>query len=200
MVQISAEQVKELRDETGLGFMDCKKALVETDGDKEKAKDLLRKKGLAFAEGKAGRATSEGLIDSYIHFNHRVGVLLELSCETDFVAKNELFRELHRNLCMHIAMAAPKYIGREEVPAELVAREQAILAELPKNQKLPERVRDQALQGQLEKNLFARDCLLDQPYIKDDKLSVGELIKAVIAKTGENIRVKRFARFALGEG
>ncbi len=196
---ITAQQVKELREETSLAMMACKRALEEAGGDKEKAKELLRKQGHALAQKKAGRATTEGAVGSYIHFNGRVGVLIELACETDFVAASDVFQSLLTNIAMQIAMNAPQHISREEVPAELVEKEKEILAAQPRNKKIPEGRREKAILGQIEKNFFGLICLLDQPYIKDEKLTVGELIRAAVAQTGENIRVKRFARFALGE-
>ena len=194
---ISAQQVKELREETGLGMMDCKKALTEAGGDKEKAKDILRKKGLKAAEKRAGRSTGEGIIGSYVHFNGKLGVIVEVNCESDFVARSDDFKDFVQDVAMHIASAAPDCVGRDEIDQELLAKEKALLAEELK--KVPEQAREKAMEGKLVKGFYAQHCLLDQPFVKDDKKSVGDVLNALIAKTGENCKVRRFTRLQLGE-
>ena len=196
---IDAAQVKALRDETGLPMMECKRALVEAGGDKAKAKEVLRKKGLQAAEGKAARAAVVGAVGSNGHFNGRGGVLVELRCESDFVAMGEDFKNLLNSIAMHIAMAAPTCVSREGLPAELVEKEKDILLSQPRYQKIPPDKRERALEGALGKGFYGKHVLLDQSYIRDEKMTVGDLIKAIVAKTGENIQVARFARFELGE-
>ena len=200
MAEISAKSVKELRDKTGAGMMDCKKALAETKGDMEQAVDYLRKKGLASAGKKAGRATAEGLVDSYIHFGGQIGVLVEVNCETDFVARNEEFKTLVQDLAKQIA-ACPNvvYVTVSEIPQEFVAREKAIALESDTLKGKPDKVKEKIVQGKLDKTLREL-CLLDQPFIKDQSMTVDDLIKQYIAKLGENIQVRRFSRFVLGEG
>jgi elongation factor Ts len=197
MAQISPALVKALREETLQGMMECKKALEEAGGDLEKAKDILRKKGLKTAEKRAGRSTSQGLIGSYVHFNGQVGVLVEVNCESDFVANSDAFKEFARDVAMQVASGRPMVVTREEVPAAMVAREKDILAEEVK--KLPEKARDKAMEGKLVKGFYALHVLLDQPFVKDDKRTVGDLLNALIAKTGENCRIRRFVRVQLGE-
>jgi len=196
--EIPAKLVAELRARTGAGMMDCKKALEEAGGDLEKAVDLLRKKGAAKADKRAGREASEGWIGSYIHFDGSVGVLVELNCETDFVARTDEFGELVRNLAMQVAAAGAEYVRREEVPAERVARERAILAAQVEGQGKPAAIVEKIIDGKLNK-FFAEVCLLDQPFIRDDKRTVAEIVQDAITKTGENIVVRRFARFRLGQ-
>ncbi len=200
MAEISAKSVKELRDKTGAGMMDCKKALAETKGDMEQAVDYLRKKGLASAGKKAGRATAEGLVDSYIHFGGQIGVLVEVNCETDFVARNEEFKTLVQDLAKQIA-ACPNvvYVTVSEIPQEFVDREKAIALESDTLKGKPDKVKEKIVQGKLDKTLREL-CLLDQPFIKDQSMTVDDLIKQYIAKLGENIQVRRFSRFVLGEG
>ncbi len=200
MAEISAKSVKELRDKTGAGMMDCKKALAETNGDMEQAVDYLRKKGLASAGKKAGRATAEGLVDSYIHFGGQIGVLVEVNCETDFVARNEEFKTLVQDLAKQIA-ACPNvvYVTVSEIPQEFVDREKAIALESDTLKGKPDKVKEKIVQGKLDKTLREL-CLLDQPFIKDQSMTVDDLIKQYIAKLGENIQVRRFSRFVLGEG
>ncbi len=195
---VDAKLVKKLRELTGAGMLDCKKALEETGGDIEAAVELLRKKGIAKAAKKAGRETKEGLIHSYIHAGGRIGVLLELNCETDFVARNELFKELANELAMQIAAMRPKWVKREDVPKEIVEKEGEIAREAALAEGKPEHIAEKIAEGKLEK-FFKEVCLLEQPYIKDDKKTVEELIKEYIAKLGENIQVKRFCRYELGE-
>jgi elongation factor Ts len=200
MADISAKLVKELREKTGAGMMDCKKALVENDGDLEKAEKWLRQKGITSAEKKAGKVVAEGLVGSYIHTGGQIGVLVEINCQTDFVARNEAFQELVRNIAMQIA-ACPQveYVKVEDIPAEFVAKEKSI--EMGKDDlgNKPEAMREKIVQGRIEKRLKEL-CLLDQPYIRDQNISVAELVKQTVAQLGENIQVRRFVRFVLGEG
>ncbi len=194
---ISARQVKELRDRTGVGMMDCKKALQETGGDLEAAVDLLRSKGAARAAKRAGRSANEGTVVSYIHHGGRIGVLLELNCETDFVANTDDFRALARDVAMHVAAADPIAVSVEDVDPALVEREKAIFAEQVARQRKPEHIRDRIVQGKLGK-FFRERVLLEQAYIRDTDRSVGQLVTEVSARTGEKIRVARFARFQVG--
>lgn len=196
---ISAALVKELRDKTNAGMMDCKKALEEAGGDMEKAIDVLRKKGLAAAGKKAGRVASEGSVGSYIHMGGKIGVLVEVNCETDFVARTERFQQLVKNLAMHIAAARPQYLAPEDVPADVLAREKAIYNEQAANEGKPEKFREKIIEGRLNK-FYGEVCLLKQLYVKDDKKTIEEVVTAAIAEMGENIRIRRFARFELGEG
>lgn len=197
-VGISADKVKELREKTGAGLMDCKKALTESGGDMEKAVDILRQKGLATAAKKASRAASQGLIDSYIHMD-KLGVLVEVNCETDFVARTDDFRGLVKDIAMHIAAASPTYISREDVPLDVIEREKEIYRAQVANK--PPQVVEKIIEGKLEK-FFGDTCLLEQIFIKDPegKQKIKDLITEKIAKLGENIIVRRFARFQLGEG
>ncbi len=197
MTAISADMVKELREKTGAGMMECKKALQESNGDFEKAVTLLRQKGLASASKKAGRATTEGLVASYIHMD-RIGVLVEVNCETDFVARTEDFRNLVKDIAMHIAAANPSYVSRVQVPQEVIDREKEIYRAQIANK--PPQVVDKIIEGKLEK-FYSDTCLLDQVFIKDpeQKMKVQDMINEKIAKLGENIVVRRFARFQLGE-
>lgn len=196
---ISAQMVKELRERTGAGMMDCKKALVESAGDMEKAVDYLREKGLAAAAKKAGRVASEGLVEAYIHGGGRIGVLLEINCETDFVAKTEDFKALARDIAMQIAAANPSYVSREEVPEEVVSREREILRAQALNEGKPAHIVEKMIDGRLEK-FYKEICLLDQDFIKDTDKTVQRLITEAIAKIGENISLRRFTRYHLGEG
>jgi elongation factor Ts len=200
MAEISAKVVKELREKTGAGMMDCKKALQETEGDLEKAVDYLRKKGLASAGKKAGRVAAEGLVGSYIHFGGQIGVLVEVNCETDFVARNDEFKGLVQDLAKQIA-ACPNisYVQVSEIPQDFVTRETAIALESDTLKGKPEGVKEKIVQGKVDK-ILRELCLLDQPYIKDQSITVEELIKQSISKLGENIQVRRFSRFVLGEG
>ncbi|MDY6936780.1 MAG: translation elongation factor Ts [Cyanobacteriota bacterium] len=200
MAQISAKQVKELRDKTGAGMMDCKKALGETDGDLEKAIDWLRKKGIASAGKKEGRVAAEGLVGSYIHTGGRVGVLVEVNCETDFVAREEQFQTLVRNIAMQVA-ACPnvEYVSVDEIPEEMVAKEKAVEMGREDLANKPENIREKIVQGRIEKRLKELS-LLDQPFIRDQNVSVEELVKETSGKLGEKIKVRRFVRFILGEG
>jgi elongation factor Ts len=197
MADISAELVKELRDRTGAGFMDCKKALTEADGDLDKATAILRERGLAAAAKKSSREAREGLVSSYIHTGGRVGVLIEVNCETDFVARTEEFQKLVKDLAVQVAGLAPLYVDRTSIPAaELDAKRSELLADASV-QKKPENIREQIVEGQLNK-WYAQVCLVDQPF-RDEERSVGELITDRIATIGENIVVRRFTRYALGE-
>ncbi|MGB9813831.1 MAG: translation elongation factor Ts [Thermovenabulum sp.] len=195
---ISSEQVKELRERTGAGIMDCKKALAEANGDMEKAVIILRERGLAKAAKKAGREAKEGIIDAYIHGGGRIGVLLEVNCETDFVARNDEFKALVKDLAMQIAAANPKYIKREDVPSEVIENEKQILRTQAINEGKPEHVVDRIVEGRLEK-FFEENCLLEQPFIKDPDKKVSQLIMEKIALLGENITISRFVRFEKGE-
>jgi len=197
-VEISAKMVKELRDQTGAGMMDCKKALIEANGDIEKAKELLRKKGISKADKKAGRATENGAIVDYIHFNNRVGVMIELNCETDFVARTDEFRELGRNICKHIAMENPKYVSRDEITEDVIEKEKEIYRAQLENSGKPEKVIEKIIEGKLEK-FYSENCLMEQKYFLDDSKTIEEMIKEAIAKMGENISVRRFVRFELGQ-
>ena len=200
MAGISAKDVKALREKTGAGMMDCKKALQENDGDLEKAVDFLRKKGLASAGKKSGRATAEGLVDSYIHFGGQIGVIVEVNCETDFVARNEAFKELVQDLAKQIA-ACPNvsYVSLDEIPAEFGEREKAIALESDALKGKPDNVKEKIVQGKVDK-VLKEMCLLYQPFIKDQSITVEELIKQSISKLGENIQIRRFQRYVLGEG
>lgn len=195
---IGAKQVKELRDRTGAGMMDCKRALKETDGDMEKAVDLLRSKGAAKAAKREGRSANEGTIGTYVHHNGNVGVMVELNCETDFVAKTDDFLELARDLAMHIASAAPLSVSSEDIPEEEVDRERNVYLAQVEEEGKPEHIREKIVEGKLRK-WFEEVALLDQPFIKDTDKTVDQLITQVSAKTGEKIEVARFARFEVGQ-
>ncbi len=195
---ITADQVKQLREQTGAGMMECKKALQEAAGDLEKAVDWLRKSGIAKAGKREGRAASEGLVEAYIHPGNRVGVLIEVNCETDFVARTPEFQELARNLAMQVAAANAEFVRREEVPASRVDRERDIYAAQLREQGKPEAMIDKIVEGKLAK-FYAEICLLEQPYIRDDQRTVGDLVTEAGHKTGENIQVRRFTRFKLGQ-
>lgn len=200
MAEVSAKAVKELREKTGAGMMDCKKALAENDGDMQKSIEWLRKKGIASAEKKAGKVAAEGLVGQYIHTGGRIGVLVEVNCQTDFVSRNEAFKELVNNIAMQIA-ACPnvEYVRTDDIPAEIVEKEKSI--EMGKDDlagKKPE-LKEKIVAGRIEKRLKEM-CLLDQPYIKDQNMTVDELVKQQVGALGENIQVRRFVRFVLGEG
>ena len=197
MADISAEQVKTLREQTGAGFMDCKRALVEADGDLDKATLILREKGLAAAAKKSSRDAREGLVSSYIHTGGRVGVLIEVNCETDFVARTDEFQKLVRDLAVQVAGLDPKYVDADQIPADVLAAKQAEFLADESVQKKPENIRQQIVDGQLKK-WFTQVCLYDQPF-RDEERTVRELITEKIATIGENIRVRRFTRYALGE-
>jgi elongation factor Ts len=197
-VTISPKQVSELRARTSAGMMDCKKALEEAGGDMDKAAEILRKKGIAKAEKRAGRVAAQGVVVSYIHHNGQVGVLLELNSETDFVARNEAFRELARDLALHVASADPIGVTPEDIPAELLERERRIAEEQVAAEGKPENVRARIVEGKLKK-FVAERTLTEQPYVRDDSKTVGQLIKEVSGKLGEAVHVRRFARFKVGE-
>jgi len=197
-MEISADQVKKLRQRTGIGFMECKKALEESEGDVEKAILILRKKGYARAEKKMSRETGEGMVGSYIHLKGKIGVLVEVNCESDFVSRNKEFGELVKNIAMHIAAADPQYVSSEEIPEEVLDQEKEIIRDQFKDSGKPPEIVEKIVQGKLGK-FFEEVCLLDQPYIKDDKISVKELLTSHIAKFGENLIIRRFARFELGK-
>ncbi len=196
---VSASMVKELRERTGAGMMDCKKALGETGGDIEKAIDYLREKGLAAAAKKAGRIAAEGLVEAYLHAGGRIGVLVEVNCETDFVAKTDAYKELCRDIAMQIAASKPTYVSKEEVPAEEIAKEKEILKAQALNEGKPANIVDKMVEGRIEK-YYKEVCLLEQQFIKDPDKTVQQLIVEKVAKIGENISIRRFARFELGEG
>jgi elongation factor Ts len=198
VAEISAKDVKELRDRTGAGMMECKGALSEAGGDMERAIDILRAKGAAKAAKRADRETKEGAIGSYIHMGGKIGVLVEIGCETDFVARNDEFQKLVRDVAMHIAAASPVAVRREDFAAELVERERGVYREQMKESGKPEHIWDKIIDGKIEK-FYAEQALLEQPFVKDPDVTVGELITRASAKTGEKVEVRRFARFALGE-
>jgi len=197
VAEVTSEMIKELREKTQAGMVDCKKALVETSGDMEKAVDFLRKKGLASADKKMGREVTEGIVASYIHSNSKIGVLVELKCATDFVARNEDYVTLAKEIAMQIAAANPLYVSLEEVPAELVEREKDIYREQMKSSGKPENVVEKIIEGKLAK-YYSEICLLEQEYIKDGSVKIKDLIKQKIAIFGENIEVGKFARFQIG--
>ncbi|MBN2232081.1 MAG: translation elongation factor Ts [Deltaproteobacteria bacterium] len=199
MADISAALVKELREKTGAGIMDCKKALQEKGGDLDAAVDYLREKGLAAAAKKSGRITSEGLVSSYIHAGGKIGVLVEVNCETDFVARTDDFQNFVKDVSMQIAATAPLAVSRDEIPAAVVEKERQIFRVQALESGKPEKIVDKIVDGRVEK-YFKEVCLLEQPFVKDTDLTIEELIKQLISKTGENIGVRRFARFVMGEG
>lgn len=196
-MNITSQMVKELRDKTNAGMMDCKKALSETNGDMEKAVDLLRQKGLAVAQKRADRATSQGVIESYIHAGSKLGVLVEVGCETDFVAKTDAFMAFARDVAMHIAASNPVAVTRDDVPAELVAREREIYRAQALESGKPENIVEKMITGKIDKFL-AEACLMEQKFVKNPDLSVQDLLNELIGKMGENISIKRFARFQIG--
>jgi len=199
VAEIPAKLVQELRERTGAGMMDCKRALAEVAGDVAKAEDVLRKKGLSAAAKKAGRNASEGAVASYIHMGGKIGVLIEVNCETDFVARTEGFQTLVKDLAMQVAAAAPRWVRREEVPPEIVAKEMEIGKAQAREQKKPEAIQEKIAKGKVEK-FYGEFCLLEQPFVRDDKKKVADVVAEAVAKIGENIQVRRFARFVLGEG
>jgi len=193
---ISSQQVKELRDKTNAGMMDCKRALEEAGGEIEKAIELLRKRGLAIAAKKSSRATEEGVVGAYIHSNHKIGVLIEVCCESDFVAKNEEFQEFVKDLTLQIASASPQYLTRDEVPEKVLESEREIYREQVKDK--PANVIDKIIEGKLGK-FYSEVCLLDQAFVKEDKKTISDLLQEKIAKLGENIVIRRFVRYQVGE-
>lgn len=195
---ITAAMVKELREKSGAGMMDCKKALTETNGDMDKAVDFLREKGLASVAKKSSRIASEGIVEAYVH-GGRIGVLVEVNSETDFVAKNEEFQNFVKDIAMQIAAVAPKYVSREEVPAEEVEHEKNVLTEQARGENKPEHIIEKMVQGRLEK-FYEEICLLDQDFIKDSDKKIRDILNDLIAKIGENIKIRRFVRYEVGEG
>lgn len=196
---ITASMVKELREKTGAGMMDCKKALTAVDGDMEKAVDYLREKGLAAAAKKADRVAAEGAVGSYIHAGGKIGVLVEVNCETDFVAKTEEFQDLVKDIAMQVAATNPLYLRREDVPADVIEHEREVLRQQALNEGKPEAIVERMIDGRIEK-YYRENCLLEQAFIKDGDKSVADVITEKIAKIGENISVRRYARYQLGEG
>ena len=203
MAEITGAAVKALREKTGAGMMECKKALTEADGNEDQAIEILRKRGIATAGKKAGRVAAEGAVGSYIHMGGKVGVLVEVNCETDFVARTEEFQELVKDIAMHIAAAEPRYVTRDEVPADTLDKEREItraqIANDPKNANKPEQVIEKIVEGRLNK-FYEEAVLLDQPFVKDPAKTINELLTEKIAKTGERITVRRFSRYKMGEG
>jgi elongation factor Ts len=197
-VKITSQMVKELRDKTNAGMMDCKKALTKTEGDLEKAVDLLRQKGLAVAAKRADRATSEGIIETYIHAGGKLGVMVEVGCETDFVAKNEMFIEFAKDVAMHVAAVNPVAIKREEVPQDMADREREIYRQQALDSGKPENIVDKIIEGKMNR-YFSETCLVEQKFVKNPDLSIQDLLNDLIAKLGENISIKKFARFQVGE-
>jgi len=197
-MEITAALVKDLRDRTGIGMMECKNALQETGGDIEKAITVLRKKGYARAKDKMERETKDGLVGSYIHLNGKLGVLVEVNCESDFVARNEEFQGLVKNICLHVAASNPTYVSSEEIPQEILDEEKEIIRGQFKDSNKPPEIVDKIIEGKLKK-FYEEVCLMDQPYVKDDKVTVNKHVASFIAKFGENIQVRRFARFELGD-
>ena len=198
MSEITAAMVKQLRDKTGSGMMDCKKALAENSGDMEKAIDFLRKKGLATAAKRAGRATTEGVVQPYVHTGGKLGVMVEVNCETDFVAKSEDFQEFAKNVAMHIAATSPIGISPEDVPAETLAREKDIYMDQARQTGKPENVIEKIVEGKMSKFL-KENCLMNQAYVRNPDITIADLLNELIAKIGENISIKRFVRFQIGE-
>jgi len=198
MASISAKDVAELRRQTGAGMMDCKKALAESGGDFARATEWLRAHGVARADQRAGRAAKQGLVESYVHHSGKIGVLVEINCETDFVARTDDFKQLARDVAMHIAAAAPLAVSADQLPAEVVERERRIYTEQVAQEGKPEAIRAKIVEGKLKK-FYSEAVLLDQPFVKDDKRTVGEVVKELSGKTGENVMVRRFARYQLGE-
>lgn len=198
-MEITAALVKELRETTGAGMMDCKRALADTAGDLDKAAQLLREKGIVAAQKKAGRVASEGLVEAYVHAGGKIGVLVEVNCETDFVARSDEFKELAHELALQVAAAQPRYVHADEVPQEVLDREREIFRAQAREAGKPEKVIEQMVTGRIGKYL-QEICLLEQPYIKEPKRKVADLVQEAVAKLGENIRVRRFARFETGEG
>jgi elongation factor Ts len=203
MAEVTAAAVKQLRDKTGAGMMECKNALVEAGGNDEVAVDILRKRGLASAKKREGRIAAEGIVGQYIHMGGKVGVLVEVNCETDFVARGDEFQQLVKDVAMHVAAAEPKYVSQQDVPAEELNKEREIARAVaqndPKNANKPEQVLDKIVEGRLHK-FYEENVLLDQPFVKDSSKTVGELVTEKVAKTGEKISIRRFTRYKMGEG
>jgi len=197
-MDITAEKVKDLRERTGIGMMECKSALTESGGDMEKAIEILRKKGHARAEAKASREASQGVVGAYVHTNGRIGVLVEVNCESDFVARNAEFQELVKEIAMQICAAKPRYVSSDQIPADILAAEKEIIKAQLGDMKKPPEIMEKIVTGKLGK-FFEEVCLLDQPYIREDKIKVRDLVSQAVAKIGENIKVRRFARFEIGQ-
>jgi elongation factor Ts len=197
-MQIKVEMIQALREKTGCGMMDCKKALTEAKGDMEKAGDILRKKGLAAAARRAGRVAAQGLIDSYIHIGGKIGVLVEINCESDFVARNIEFQAFVKDICMQVTASNPQYVSRDDVPDGIIQHEKDILETQAKQEGKPEKAVQKIVEGRLEK-FYSEVCLLDQPYIKDPEKIIKDLLAELVAKIGENIVIRRFIRYQLGE-
>jgi len=198
-MHIEAKVVKALREKTGAGMMDCKIALQDAAGNEEKAIAILREKGLSAAARRSGRAANQGIVDSYIHLGGKIGVLIEVNCETDFVARNDQFREFVHNLCLQVAATNPSYLKKEDVPENILEKERQIIKAQALNEGKPEKVIEKIVEGRLDK-FYRENCLLEQPFVKDDEISIGELLTGMIAKIGENIIIRRFSRFEIGEG
>ncbi len=198
-MEITADKVRDLRERTGAGMMDCKKALQEAGGDLDKAVEVLRKRGLAAAAKRSGRTTAEGLVNSYIHAGGKIGVLVEVNCETDFVARTDAFQELVKDIAMHVAASDPRFVRREEVTPDVLEQERSIYREQALASGKPTQMVDRIVDGKLEK-FYAETVLLEQPFVKNPDITVQDLVAETVAKLGENIRVRRFARFKLGEG
>jgi len=200
---VTPAAIKALREKTGAGMMECKRALTEAEGQEEKAIEILRKHGLATATKKSGRIAAEGLVNSYIHAGGKIGVLLEVNCETDFVARSEEFRTFVHDLAMHITAAEPRFVGKEDVPADVLDKEREIALEQarldPKNAGKPQQVLEKIVEGRLSK-FYQETCLMEQPFVKDQNITVGDLVSQMISKTGENVRLRRFTRYKMGEG
>jgi elongation factor Ts len=203
MAEVTAAAVKQLRDKTGAGMMECKNALVEAGGNDEAAVDILRKRGLASAKKREGRIAAEGIVGQYIHMGGKVGVLVEVNCETDFVARGDEFQQLVKDVAMHVAAAEPKYVSQQDVPADELSKEREIARAQamndPKNANKPEQVIEKIVEGRLHK-FYEENVLLDQPFVKDPAKTVGELVTEKVAKTGEKITIRRFTRYKMGEG
>jgi elongation factor Ts len=201
--QITAAAIKALREKTGAGMMECKAALTEAEGSEDKAIEILRKRGLATATKKSGRIAAEGLVDSYIHAGGKIGVLVEVNCETDFVARSDEFRNFVHDVAMHITAAEPRFTTKEEVGEEILAKEREIALAAakadPKNASKPEQVLEKIVEGRISK-FYQETCLMEQPYVKDQNITVGDLLRQMISKTGENVKIRRFTRFKMGEG
>jgi len=198
-MHIDAQVVKALREKTGAGMMDCKKALQEAGGDEEKAVNALREKGLAKAAKRAGKAANQGIVDSYIHLGGKIGVLVEVNCETDFVARNDDFREFTRNICLQVAATNPSYLSREDVPESVLESERQVIKAQALHEGKPEKVIDKIADGRIDK-YYKENCLLEQAYVKNEDITISELLTDLIARIGENIVIRRFSRFEVGEG
>ena len=198
-MEINADLVKKLRKKSGAGMMDCKKALIEGNGDMAKAEEILREKGLEQASKKASRAAKEGIIHSYIHIGSKIGVLLEVNCETDFVARNDMFKNMVHDITLHIAAAAPLYISQEDVPKKVLDKEKEFYKKQAINEGKPANIIDKIAKGKIKK-YYEENCLMDQLFVKDNDIKIGDLVKENIAKIGENIVIKRFVRYVLGQG